>query len=213
MIADDYQKFAALEDTKKERVINAAMKEFLNGYKNAKTDNIVREAGISKGLLFHYFGTKEKLYNFLVDYAIDIVQQEFIGLINLKQQDILDSIWQLSLLKQELSVRYPTIFDFVTRVYVDDKDCNAKEYLVKFQAMQKAAMDEIYSSCDMSLFRDDIPQSKAIEIIWWAQMGFANSKTKDIEKDGIGKSARDNYDKYLNELKEYLDILRLCFYK
>jgi len=213
MIVDDYPKFMALDDEKRERILNAAMGEFLNGYKNASTDNIVREAGISKGLLFHYFGTKEKLYDFLVDYAIDIVQREYVDLINLHQQDILDSIWQLSLLKQDLSYRYPTIFDFLTRVYVDDKDCPAKEHLLKFQAMQAQAMAEILRNCDKSLFKDDIPHDKAIEIIWWAQVGYAAKKLKDIEKDSIGKTARENYEKYLEEFKEYLDILRKCFYK
>ena len=213
MILDDHQKFMALEDEKRERILNAAMTEFLKGYKNASTDNIVREAGISKGLLFHYFGTKEKLYNFLVDYAIGIVQTEFIDLINLQQTDILESVWQLSLLKQDLSLRFPTIFDFLARVYADDKDCPAREHLVKFQAMQTKAMAEVHSHSDMSLFKDDIDAHKAVQIIWWSLNGFANSKAKDFAQDGVGKNARDNYDKYLEEFKGYLELLRHCLYK
>ena len=210
---EENQKFMAIEEEKRERIINAAMTEFLNGFKKASTDNIVREAGISKGLLFHYFGTKEKLYNFLVDYAIDIVQAEYIDLFNTHQKDILDSIWQLSLLKQDLSCKFPTIFEFLTRVYVDDKDCPAKEHLARLYEIRAKMMQEVLSRCDKSLFKDDISHDKAINIIMMVMNGFSQQKVDSLAKDGIGQVAKDNYDSYLAELKEYLDLLRQVFYK
>ena len=213
MTADDHQKFMTLEEEKRERIINAAMHEFLNGYRKASTDNIVREAGISKGLLFHYFGTKENLYNFLVDYAIDIVQAEYIDLINVRQRDILDSIWQLSLLKQDLSRRFPTIFEFLTRMYLDEKDCPAKAHLEKSHKMRAEMMQEIYSHCDKNLFRDDIPFDKAMAIISMTLEGFAQQKAAQLKHADTAETVMENYDTYLAELKEYLDILRKVFYK
>ena len=43
---------------KREQIIRAAMKNF------SKTvmDEIVADAGVSKGLVFHYFGSKKALY-------------------------------------------------------------------------------------------------------------------------------------------------------
>ena len=53
------EKFFDLKKEKQDRMINAALKVFaLNGYRHASTDDIVREAAISKGLLFHYFENK-----------------------------------------------------------------------------------------------------------------------------------------------------------
>jgi len=214
MIGEDNQKFMSLEEDKRERILNAAMKEFLGGFKKASTDNIVREAGISKGLLFHYFGTKENLYNFLVDYAVNTVQTEYIDLINIHQPDILDSIWQLSLLKQDLSKRFPTMFEFLTRVYVDDKDCPAKEHLVRFYAIQAKVMQDVYAHCDKSLFRDDIDPERTIEIITWAVAGYSQSKVNQANANtgSIGDVIK-NYDAFLEEFKAYLEILRKCFYK
>lgn len=57
-------KVMRIEDEKRERIIVAAMQEFVKGYRNASTDRIVQSADISKGLLFHYFGTKKKLFFF-----------------------------------------------------------------------------------------------------------------------------------------------------
>lgn len=51
---------------KKERIINAGIKEFAeNGYALASTNRICQNAGISKGLLFHYFETKMQFYIYL----------------------------------------------------------------------------------------------------------------------------------------------------
>ena len=49
-------KFFDLKKDKQDRIINAALQVFaLNGYRHASTDDIVKLASISKGLLFHYF--------------------------------------------------------------------------------------------------------------------------------------------------------------
>ena len=64
------ERFFELNKEKQERIINAAFKVFAeNGYGHSSTDEIVKTADISKGLLFHYFGNKIGLYSFLYDYA------------------------------------------------------------------------------------------------------------------------------------------------
>jgi len=209
----EYDKFLSLEEEKRERILGAAIAEFAKGFKQASTDNIVRAAGISKGLLFHYFGTKENLYNFIVDYAASVLKGEFFGLVNVKQRDILDSIWQLSLLKQDLSLRYPTIFDFMASVYLDGKDGPAKEKLETLMVTRSNVMQEVYQNADRSLFRDDIDPEKAISMIHWAMEGYAESKTHEVNMDEDSNSIRENYDMYLAEFREYLDILKKCFYK
>lgn len=48
---------------KKEAVLRAAIEEFSQkSYVEVKTDVIVKKCGISKGLLFHYYGSKKELY-------------------------------------------------------------------------------------------------------------------------------------------------------
>jgi AcrR family transcriptional regulator len=71
------ERFFDLKKEKQDRILNAAMKVFAaNGYKYGSTEQIVKEAGISKGLLFHYFGTKQELYLFLYDYSVRVLQLE-----------------------------------------------------------------------------------------------------------------------------------------
>lgn len=210
----EFSKFLALEPEKRERIINAAMTEFLHGFKKASTDNIVREAGISKGLLFHYFGTKERLYNFLIDYAIETVKIEYLDLVNIRQPDILDSIWQSSLLKKDLSVRFPNIFDFLTNAYVEEKTAGGVpgSNLERFTSMSGAIISEIYAHADTSLFRDDIDKEVAKNIIVWAMSGYAHAKVME-SGENPGANARENYDAYLMEFEKILGVMRQIFYK
>jgi AcrR family transcriptional regulator len=208
-----YEKFLAAEAEKQSRIMNAAMKEFLNGFKNASTDKIVREAGISKGLLFHYFGTKENLYDYLIDYAIDTIQSEYLDMINVLQSDIFECIWQMSLLKRDVSLRFPVIFKFLASVYVDSKDCPAKIHLSRFKEMQQKMFAEIFERCDKSLFKNDIDPQKAISIIFWTLEGWADSTAANMSPEKVGQIMSEHYDSYLEEMNEYLNIFRKSFYR
>jgi len=213
--SDDFQKFLSLDEEKRERIINAAMKEFLVGYKKGSTDVIVREAGISKGLLFHYFGTKERLYRFIIEHAINVMQTEFLNLINVSQPDILESVWQMSLLKRDLSVRYPELFDFLAISFIDYKsrDNPWNENLKRLFDFRNKVMGDIYIKADKSLLRDDIDKQMAMNIINWAMTGYSQSKITDAQTDNFGAETRENYDAYLTEFQDILAILRKCFYK
>lgn len=54
------EKFLSLPMEKRNLIIDAALKSFgLHGYKKASISDIASSAGISKAMMFHYFGTKK----------------------------------------------------------------------------------------------------------------------------------------------------------
>jgi len=64
-----------LPEDKRRQVFAAAADEFADsGYSGASMNRLVRRAGISKGSLFHYFGTKGALFDALVDAAFGEVK-------------------------------------------------------------------------------------------------------------------------------------------
>jgi len=77
------ERFFDLKKEKQDRMINAALKIFaVNGYRKASTDEMVKEAGISKGLLFHYFVSKAGLYGFVGTYSVKYLIMEMGPLVN-----------------------------------------------------------------------------------------------------------------------------------
>lgn len=203
-------KIMSMDADKRDRILNAAMKEFAKGYKNASTDNIVREAGISKGLLFHYFNTKKDLFLFLHEYALRMVLAEFFDLINLGQRDILERWRQVILLKIDLVHKYPAIFEFITAVYMGENEEAAAEINQRKEEFSGDIYPKLFYDVDYSLFRDDIDPQKAVDVIVFTMEGYSN---REVSPDKKLEDYEPEYERFLKEVDEYIDLLRRCFYK
>jgi len=206
--AVDFDKFMKLDNDKRTRIINAAMKEFRYGYKKASTDIIVKEAGISKGLLFHYFGTKEQLYAFVVSYVLEIAQMKYFEGLDKEQSDILEMLWQAALFKIDISRQYPYIHDFLIGSYVHSEDVPTVEINSIFEKGYDLAYEEMIARCDEAFFRDDIDYTKAINIICLTIDGLVSDAKLDITSGD-----EESYTRFLEELRSYLEIFRITFYK
>lgn len=69
--------FEKISDEKKEQIITKGIEIFSKfSFVEARTDLITYEAGISKGLLFYYFGSKKNFYLYLFNYTIDLLTQD-----------------------------------------------------------------------------------------------------------------------------------------
>lgn len=68
----DLDTIAKLMDDKKAAILRIAAEEFARcGYDGASTNTITQRAGISKGILFHYFGSKKQLYLLILKGMVD----------------------------------------------------------------------------------------------------------------------------------------------
>ena len=109
-------KFFDLKKEKQDRMINAALKIFAqNGYRHASTDDIVREAAISKGLLFHYFGSKLGTYTFVYDYSVRYMVLELKAAVSATEADPFEIWKQIEQAKLQALRRYPYVQQFLTR--------------------------------------------------------------------------------------------------
>ena len=107
------EKFFDLKSEKQDKMINAALHLFAdNGYKHASTDDIVKEAGISKGLLFHYFINKEGLYSFLIDYSVKYLLFEYDRSVA-DEIDFFDFYEKMEGAKVNVLRNYPYMYKFI----------------------------------------------------------------------------------------------------
>lgn len=156
------EKFFDLKKEKQDRMINASLKLFaLNGYKHASTDDIVTEAGISKGLLFHYFGSKLGLYTFLYDYSVRFMKLELTrGVLEVtRTTDYFELRKQIEFSKMQVLKNYPYMQQFLDR----SKYENVSEALLAIEE-QRGILPEVYANimenADMSLFMENVDVNK-----------------------------------------------------
>ncbi|MCX7822618.1 MAG: TetR/AcrR family transcriptional regulator [Syntrophobacterales bacterium] len=76
-----YNLFNRIPKDKRERLLHASIEEFAeHGFHQASINRLVNRLGIAKGSIFRYFGSKERLFAFVFDYAIELVKARLRGI-------------------------------------------------------------------------------------------------------------------------------------
>ena len=213
---DMHEKFIALDQVKRDKIINVAMQEFARkGFKKASTNEIVQKAEISKGALFHYFSSKWDLFEFLCTYSIDIFSKTTHREIKELPSDLFERHRAILISKCTIIAQYPLIFEFLISVQ-NDEDARVQKYINDVHEQNSEhLMQEIYSDIDTSKFNPDIGIEKSLQIICWTLEGFVQSKKKtvDFQKIRDADSLKASVEQAIDEINEYLDILKKIFYK
>lgn len=114
-------KFFDLKKEKQDRMINAALKVFaMHGYRHASTDDIVREAAISKGLLFHYFESKLGVYTFVYDYSVRYMTLELKSTVDADETNLFTLVKQSECARMHAMRGYPYMQQFLNRSMSED---------------------------------------------------------------------------------------------
>lgn len=162
-----------LEREKRERIINAALEEFAQkGYKNASTNEIVKKADISKGLLFHYFSNKKSLFLFLCGYSKDIFLDEFYSKLDYSETDIIKRWKQIVLLKIELIKKHSDLYNFILTSATDDSIEIKREVENQVKNILEDAFGRLLENIDASGFKEGIDIKRVSKIIFWVAQGF-----------------------------------------
>lgn len=198
------EKFFDLKKEKQDRMINAALKVFaLNGYKHASTDDIVAEAGISKGLLFHYFGSKSGLYTFLHDYSVRFMKLELTTGVSSSEDDYFEIRKQMEAAKMQVLKNYPYMQRFLDRCAAE----TAEEAVNAIRAERRAIQDVyavLKNQADRSRFADNVSYEKLDAMLDYTLTGLLGAHC-----------AGDSFqpESLYEETVSYLDMMKEISYK
>lgn len=198
------EKFFDLKKEKQDRMINAALKVFAgNGYKHASTDDIVAEAGISKGLLFHYFINKLGLYAFLYDYSIRFMALELSTGVSRDEDDYFALFRQMEAAKLQVLKNYPYMQQFIDSTEYE----NVKEALLATEEKKytlREARENIIKRADLSRFCPGADVEKLTSILNYTIQGI-------MKKSFFEASFQPEM--IYEEINSYLDMMKTLSYK
>ena len=178
-------------------MINASLKIFaLYGYQNASTDEIVKEAGISKGLLFHYFGSKLGLYTFLADYCVRFMKMEVSNL-NDKETDYFVILKEVESAKFSALKKFPYLQQYLCSMEkeTDDDVVNATN---EHRAHLIMIYQEMMKKADYSKFRAEIDAKRISKM---ADMVLKSLMLEEIESGAFKP------EHYHAEALKYIEML------
>lgn len=197
-------KFFDLKKEKQDRMINAALKVFaLQGYRHASTDDIVREAGISKGLLFHYFESKLGVYSFIYEYSVRYMILELRTAVDPEEKDLFEVMKQIERARLNAVRGYPYMQQFLNRSMSED----VSEALLAIEE-KRGSMEEasaaIYSQVDYSQLPPQIDGEKLRKMLDFTVKGLMTERFQD---------ASFQPEMLYAEVCDYLDMMKKIVYQ
>jgi len=115
------RKFLSLPQEKQNKIVTAAMNLFGEvGYKKAYVSEIASAAGVSKALIFHYFGSKKDLYSYMVYYTGKIVMTEAHEKRDTANKEFFERAIITTRFRLSIISRYPAMSSFIESVYSED---------------------------------------------------------------------------------------------
>lgn len=200
--------FKKLDEARQTEIMNAALAEFAAyGYEDASTNNIVRRAEMSKGMLYYYFHNKESLYYACTEYALKIVNTALMNR-NYPKQGFIERSALIARLKKEYYEKNPEISQFITQVYLYNSVPEAFREML--DELVRNGFEKMYEDVDLSYFRDDVSHETLMKLITWTLEGY--SKHVEAEAKNMNDDL-NNLDPLWDEFDEYLAALKKIYYK
>jgi len=195
-----------MNNEKRENLINAALTEFgINDYDKASTNVIVKNAGISKGLLYHYFKNKKELYEYLVRFVLEKTTKEILDNIDYDETDILNRIASTAEYKMKLFYKYPGMVQFYKKLTVGK---GVEELKKQIDEYYPGYYEKYFSyNIEYSKFRKDIELTKMIKMTQWILEKYSEEIFSQIQE-----KEEFDMDKMYEELNDYLKLLKILFY-
>lgn len=201
------ERFFALPEEKRNKIINGALHVFAKyDYKKATADEIVKCAGISKGLLFYYFGDKKGLYLYLLEYSYGYVTGQMAALRDSRETDFFRILVDVQACKLRILSEHPDIMMFVIRTYYEESLQVRPETRRSYQEVYEESMERVLRQMDQRKFREGILPRQAVNIVMWMAEGFMQrfqGRTWEIQELTAANQ----------EFLEHVDALRRCFYR
>ncbi|MGL4108451.1 TetR/AcrR family transcriptional regulator [Clostridium sp. LP20] len=197
---------------KEERIFKAAIDEFTKeGYKNASTNNIVKESGISKGALFKYFGNKRNLYIYIVKRSLDVVEVAMVGAMDNLSSDLFERILEGQKIKLDIANKYPMETAVIIQCCTTHADEFEEELKERYSYYEQLGLELTTKGIDYSKFKEGVDIKKIFTTLTLISYGY--TEVLERQYGGDVNLILKNYDKIADELNSYMSIIKDSVYK
>lgn len=186
------------------KIIKTSFEVFaLNDYNKASTNMIVKKAGVSRGILYHYFKDKEELFDYLNYYSLQKSFKEIDEYIDWANNDLIKRISEITKYRLDGIAQYPFMIEF------GEKYRNLVFKYADVGALREWREKFYTYNIDYKMFKDGMELDKVLHILKWTYRG--------LYKGLLEKPDTIISETMIGDLKEscnsYYELLVSSFYK
>lgn len=157
---------ARLGADKRARILHAALDEFAEkGYRAASTNSIATRAGVAKGLIFHYYGSKKELYLTVYESLTDDVFADLDEALSDAPADLFERMFLISERKLAMFQKSPRRTRFAMTLYTVPEDVRQLVNERAAQTAQTGILVRVLDGVDTSRLRADVSLEEAMDTI------------------------------------------------
>ncbi len=196
-----------MDPGKRERLLRSAYQEFgENRYGKASTNEIVKRAKISKGLLYHYFSSKKELFDYLCEKAFTRIVDAIESEMDWEENDLFERLKNVALIKFRIGEEEPYLLPFYTAIYLERQEAAIHK---RIETYTTDLYRRIYvENVDLKKFKADVDVTKAIDIVRWSIEKYG----EEAQNVALQSEDETDYNALINGIDAYLAILKHAFY-
>ncbi len=200
------ESFEKISDEKQAAIIQSGITEFSQkSYMDGSTDEITKNCGISKGLLFHYFGNKKNFYLYCLEVAL---KRLLTDVLMPNQTDFYGIIFFYTDEKFKLCEKYPSEMHLVNMAaremsakVLDEKNELIVRYMISTREKSQQIMEKAVTALELKHINTE-KLKDAITIYLAAILNKYLERYKETPELFFERSPEIKA-----EIKEYLDFM------
>lgn len=208
-MADLYQ---LIPEDKRDKIFQAAIKEFVErGYEKASTNQIIQQAQISKGLLFHYFKNKQTLFLATFDRCTGELLEESLPYFQNPPSEFFERLSFFVQAKIRFFMEKPFLYSFYMTSQVEMQKFFPEELAKRHQEQYMFATPYMMEGIDTSKFRPGLDLERTIQLIYLSVEGLRGRWIQNAIQQP--DKTRIYVDEVIKEFEDLIEMFRYGVYR
>lgn len=202
-----FERFEKLPEDKKELILSTGINEFSQkSYKDVSTDTITQKCHISKGILFHYFGSKKRFYLYCLEKSLERLTTKEEGV---QGDDFYEILFSSMNRKMSICMKYKDEMHMVNMVsrdmsveIVQEKTEIIKKYMINVQNESLETLRKAVATLDFKIEENNPVTIEGLHIYISAVLNKYLVQYQQNPDEFF-----ENSSKIKADLKAYLDVM------
>jgi len=199
------RRMITIDILKKDEILNTSLAEFAeHGYEKTNTNKICKSAGVSKGLIFHYFGSKQKLYLDTVEKCIDDILAYFKSIL-MQEGNFTFAILGYYRHRMKFFIDNPKHYKLLMQILQNTPKEIMAKVDDKIKEVNELAMGILMKHFELLHFKKGVNREQALRVVV-AVLGSIESNYYTILNDG-DTFFEEQYNAIEKECSELLNLI------
>lgn len=188
---------------KKQVLLNIALEHFANyGYERTSTNRLIQQAGISKGMIFHYFASKKQLYAAVLDSCLQRVVLFMARETPAPSSDLFERVISNSYAKVKFYVREPLTYRLLIDAFTGPVPEEVRDVIDERRQQIAQYTSVRFEGIDTSKLRSTVVPAQAFDLV---------ANVANILSNRFIEEHRDQPDRGLEHLDKFVDSMKPYF--